>query len=107
MISDIVTLVLSVLGLIFLLLIFVARIAVCQSEKFTVAIPLYFSDPDIYSRVYQLYSLFEILGLHKKCTIVLVNYGASDDFCNEIQEFYKNYDFIRIIDSCDLSSRLF
>ena len=61
----------------------------------------------IYSSVYRIYSLFEFLGLHKKCTIVIVNYGASEDFYNELSNFYKNYSFIKIVDSCDLQDKLF
>lgn len=107
MYSDIITLGLSVLGIIFLLTVFILKLTVWQSEKITVVIPLYYEKDKIYSSIYRIYSLFEFLGLHKKCTIVIVNYGASEDFYNELSNFYKNYSFIKIVDSCDLQDKLF
>ena len=107
MCSDIITLGLSVLGIIFLLIIFVLKIMVWQSDKITVVVPFYTDNAAIYSTVYQLYSDFNFLGLHKKCTIVLINYGASENFCNEVREFYKNYNFVKILNSCDLQNKLF
>ncbi len=107
MCSDIITLGLSVLGIIFLLIIFVLKIMVWQSDKITVVVPFYTDNAAIYSTVYQLYSVFNFLGLHKKCTIVLINYGASENFCNEVREFYKNYNFVKILNSCDLQNKLF
>ncbi len=107
MLSDIITLGLSVMGIIFLLIMFILRVAVWQSEKITIVLPIYCKNYNIYSRVYHIYSLFEFMGLHKKCTIVLVNYGAPEYFCNEVREFYKNYDFLKILDSCDLQNKLF
>ena len=107
MYSDIITLGLSVLGIIFLLTVFILRLTVWQSEKITVVLPLYYEKDKIDSSVYRIYSLFEFLGLHKKCTIVIVNYGASEDFYNELIDYYKNYSFVKIVDSCDLQDKLF
>ena len=107
MLSDIITLGLSVMGIIFLLILFVSRLLVWQSDNITVVLPLSSPSVNIYSKVYRIYSLFDFLGIHKKCTVVLINYGAPEDFCNEVREFYKNYDFIKILDPCDLQDKLF
>ncbi len=107
MYSDIITLGLSVLGIIFLLMIFILKILVWQSDKITVVIPFYTDSHNIYSQVYHIYSVFDFLGLHKKCTVVLINYGATEDFLNEVREFYKNYDFVKILNPCDLQDKLF
>ncbi len=105
--SDIITLGLSVLGIVFLLMLFVLRLMVWQSEKITVVLPLYSVNDNIYSKIYHIYSLFDFLGIHKKCTVVVINYGAPEDFCNEIRDYYKNYDFLKIINPSDLQDKLF
>ncbi len=107
MLSDIITLGLSVLGIVFLLILFVSRLMVWKSDNITVVLPLSSQSDNIYSKVYHIYSLFDFLGIHKKCTVVLINYGAPENFCNEVREFYKNYDFIKILDQSDLQDKLF
>ena len=107
MLSDIITLGLSVLGIIFLLILFISRLLVWQSDNITVVLPLSSPSVNIYSKVYRIYSLFDFLGIHKKCTVVLINYGAPEDFCNEILSFYEKYNFLRLIHYYDIQDKLF
>ncbi len=105
--SDIITLFFSVLGMVFILMVFVLRLTVWQSEKITIAIPLYYNDESIYSKVYRIHSLIDFIGMNKKCTIVVINYGASEIFCNYIRDYYKNYSFLKVLNSCDIQDKLF
>ena len=106
MLSDIITLGLSVLGIIFLLILFISRLLVWQSDNITVVLPLSSPSVNIYSKVYRVYSLFDFLGIHKKCTVVIINYGAGDWFLEKIQENYGYYGFLKIIDSDEAGDAL-
>ena len=102
MITEIITFIFALLGLIFTLWFLCFRITSWRTDSITISLPVYNDDREIFDRIYCVYSLTDFCGIKKKCTIALINYGASDEFCNTIKEFYKNYDFIKII-SCDNS----
>jgi hypothetical protein len=75
-------------------------------DTLTITLPLYDDSREIFDRVYCVYSLCDFCGIKKKCTIALVNYGASLEFCNVINDFYKNYDSIKIIEPKNLITEL-
>lgn len=106
MITEIVTFIFALLGLIFTLWFMSFRITAWRMDTLTITLPLYDDSREIFDRVYCVYSLCDFCGIKKKCTIALVNYGASSEFCNVINDFYKNYDSIKIIEPKDLITEL-
>ncbi len=101
MINEIITLGLAVIGMILTMWFIVFKLTVWRIERLTITIPLNGDDKEIFDRIYAAYSLCDFCGLKKKCTIALINYGASDDFCRTINEIYKNYSFIKITEPSD------
>ena len=106
MITELVTFVFALLGLIFTLWLMSFRITAWRMDTLTITLPLYDDSREIFDRVYCVYSLCDFCGIKKKCTIALINYGASPEFCNVINDFYKNYDSIKIIEPKNLITEL-
>ena len=106
MITEIITFIFALLGLIFTLWLMSFRITAWRMDTLTITLPLYDDSREIFDRVYCVYSLCDFCGIKKKCTIALVNYGASLEFCNVINDFYKNYDSIKIIEPKNLITEL-
>ena len=100
MLSDIVSLALSILGIVFLLFVFMFRLMEWQEPGFTLAVPLRKADEDIFSRLSNLRSLCEFLGIHKKTTVVLINYGVPEWFIIKLKSHFSD-DFIRIASSTE------
>ncbi|MBO5895910.1 MAG: hypothetical protein J6Q83_01300 [Clostridia bacterium] len=98
MISEIVTFAFAMIGLVFTLWFMAFRVTSWRTDRLTISIPLYDDSKEIFDRIYCAYSLTDFCGIKKKCTIVIINYGASEDFCNTIKDFYKNYKFIRLVE---------
>ncbi len=96
MINDILIYGLALLGIISLLMVFVFKMIAWRIEDFTITLPLTYIDECIYNRIYKIRSFLEFCGIEEKCTIVLINHGAPNWFCDEILEFYEKYDFLRI-----------
>lgn len=105
--SDIFTLALAILGIIFLLFTVIIRLSAWQTENFTVTIPIYGCDRKIFKQIYNLRSLFDFCGIKEKCTVVIINYGAPEWFCNEILSYYEKYGFLRIISYLETEDKLF
>lgn len=105
--SDIFTLALAILGIIFLLFSLVIRITSWETEKFTIALPIYGCDRKIFKQIYNLRSLLDFCGIKDKCTVVIINYGAPECFCNEILSYYEKYGFLRIISYLEAEDKLF
>lgn len=105
--SDIIILVLSILGLIFLLMVAVMKFMAWRTDKITVTIPLYDCDNSVLNKIYNIHSILDFCGMKKKCTIVIINYGAPEWFCNEILAYYEKYNFVRLVHYYDLVDKLF
>ncbi len=106
MISDIITFAFAMIGLVFTLWFMAFRITAWRTDSITVSIPIYNDNTEIFDSIYCVYSLYDFCGIKKKCTIVLINYGASQEFCNTIKDFYKNYKSIKIIEPNELIKEL-
>lgn len=106
MITEIITFIFALLGLIFTLWFMSFRITAWRTDTITITLPLCDDNREIFDRVYCAYSLTDFCGIKKKCTIVLINYGASEEFCNTIKNFYKSYHSIKIIEPQDLIKEL-
>ncbi len=98
MLSDIVALFLAIVGVVFILFSVIFRLMVWKERGVSVSIPLNSDDEEIYNRIKNLREICSFLGIQKQCTIVVVNYGASENFINELGNHFCQYDFLKIID---------
>ncbi len=101
MFTDIVTLALAILGIIFILLTFMFKLIVWHEENYRFILPLNACDKNIFDKIHNIRSFCEFLGIHKKCTIVLINYGAPDWFCKKIENCFSGDNFIKITSNTD------
>lgn len=99
MLSDIVTLALAILGVVFILLTFMFKLIVWNEKHFTLTLPLIDCDEEIINRIYNLRSFCEFCSTHKNSTVVLINYGAPEWFCSEILNRFDNSSFLKIVDA--------
>lgn len=106
MASDIITLMLAVLGMVFLLYSVLFRLLSWKEQKVVMTVPLFSEQDEIVERINNLRTFAELCGVHKKCFIVVVNYGASKKFCAELMKLYEGYDFLHIVDSENAESEL-
>ena len=105
--SDILTLGLAIIGLIAILMLVVMKVVAWRTGQITVTIPLNGCDKSIFYKIYNIRSVFEFCGMKEKCTVVIINYGAPEWFCNEILSYYEKYNFVRLVHYYDLADKLF
>ena len=98
MLSDTVALFLAIAGVVFFLFSIIFRLMVWKESGVSISIPLNSDDEEIYNRIKNLREICSFLGIQKQCTIVVVNYSASESFINELNNYYNGYNFLRIID---------
>ena len=91
MICDIIAFFFSVIGIISVFYSVIFRITALLTENLTIAIPLHYNDESIHDRISRIRSLLDFCHMKKKCTIVIENHGASDDYCNELKKCYSEY----------------
>lgn len=99
MLSDIVALILAVTGVVFILFSIIFKLLVWKEKGITISIPLNSEDEEIYNRIINLREICAFLGIQKQCTIVVVNYGASEYFIDELKKYFYQYDFLKIIEA--------
>ena len=98
MLSDIVALFLAIVGVILILFSVIFKLLVWKESGVNISVPLNSDDKEIYNRIANLREICSFLGIQKQCTIVVVNYGASENFINELKNYFYEYDFLKIID---------
>ena len=77
-----------------------------KEEQFTLVLPIFSESDEIFSRIENLREFCEFCGIHKKCTVVIVNYGAPEWFLEKIEETYGYYGFLKIVDKEDVKEAL-
>lgn len=97
MLTDIITLALAIAGIFFFLFIFMFKLIVWQEEHFTLTLPLKDCDKIIFDRLLNLRSFCEFLGIHKKTTVVLINYGVPDWFLIKLRALFNDSEFLKIV----------
>lgn len=97
MFNDLIIFAFSLWGIIALLFTFIFKMIIWRTEKFTFTLNVKDCDKSIYDNIYNIRSFCEFCGIEKKSTVVIVNYGAPEWFCENILSFYEKYDFIKII----------
>ena len=98
MISDIIALALAVAGAVLILFSIIFKLMVYKEKGVVLSIPLKSDDDEIYSRITNLREICAFLGIQKQCTIVVVNYGASESFIKKLENYFSQYNFLKIID---------
>ena len=106
MFSDISALFLAILGILFILFIIIFKLMVWKEKDVVISVPLDSDNREIYNRIVNLKDICEFLGVQKQCTIVVVNYGASKRFIDELKEYFSDYDFLKIIDKENMVTEL-
>ena len=106
MLSDIVALFLAIVGVVFILFSVIFKLMVWKENDVNISIPLNSDNEEIYNRIKNLREICSFLGIQKQCTIVVVNYGASENFINDLGNYFNQYDFIKIIDKESLIKEL-
>lgn len=106
MLSDIIALFLAIVGVVFILFSVIFRLMVWKESDVNISVPLNSDDEEIYNRIKNLREICSFLRIQKQCTIVVVNYGASENFINELGNYFCQYDFIKIIDKENLIKEL-
>lgn len=107
MFSDIIALIFGILGIVFVLLSLVFKVVTWREESYTLTLPLYSESEEIYTHICNLTDFTEFCGIHKKCTVVIINYGASESFCLNLENYFRNCISLKIINSTDTAELIF
>ncbi len=96
--TEIFTLIFAVIGILSVLRFFIFKFITFKEEKFTLLLPVFSEDEEIFNRIENLREFLDFSGIHKKCTVVIINYGVSEEFLEKIDSMYGYYGFLKIID---------
>ena len=106
MIAEVAMLILAVVGILSILRFIIFKFISFKEEKFNLIIPVFKEDEEVYRRIENLREFLEFSGIHKKCTVVIINYGAENWFLEKIDEIYGYYGFLKIVDKEDVKEAL-
>ena len=106
MIAEVSMLVLAIIGILSILRFLIFKFISFKEERFTLVLPVCKEDEEIFGRIENIREFLEFCGIHKKCTVVIINYGAEKWFLEKIQENYGYYGFLKIIDSDEAGDAL-
>lgn len=107
LICDIFSLIFAVTGMICLMFVLMFRLMCWRENGITVVLPLRSTTDGITSRIRHLREIFELLGVQKKCSIALINYGVPEWYCELIKGEFDNADFLYIADAERIPETLF
>ena len=96
--TEIFTLIFAVIGILSILRFLIFKFITFKEESFALLLPVYKEDEEIFSRIENLREFLDFTGVHKKCTVVIINYGVSEEFLEKIDSMYGYYGFLKIID---------
>ncbi len=106
MLSDIVALFLAILGILFILFSLIFKLMIWKEEGVAITVPLNADNREIYNRIINIREICSFLGIQKQCTIVLINYGASQWFVDELRECFSDYAFLKIVNEENIIKEL-
>lgn len=99
MVAEVSMLILAIIGILSILRFLIFKFISFKEDKFTLVLPVFSEDEEIFSRIENLREFLEFSGIHKKSTVVIINYGAKKWFLEKIDEMYGYYGFLKIIES--------
>lgn len=106
MVAEVSMLILAIIGILSILRFLIFKFISFKEEKFTLVLPLFSADEEVFTRIENLREFSEFCGIHKKCTVVIVNYGAENWFLEKIEENYGYYGFLKIIEADEAGEAL-
>ena len=106
MIAEVAMLILAVVGILSILRFIIFKFISFKEEKFNLIIPVFKEDEEVFRRIENLREFLEFSGIHKKCTVVIINYGAPNWFLEKIDEMYGYYGFLKIIEADEAGNAL-
>ena len=106
MVAEVAMLIFAIVGILSILRFIIFKFISFKEEKFNLIIPVFKEDEEVFRRIENLREFLEFSGIHKKCTVVIINYGAENWFLEKIQENYGYYGFLKIIDSDEAGDAL-
>ena len=96
--TEIFTLIFAIVGILSILRFLIFKFITFKEEKFTLLLPVCKENEEIFNRIENLREFLDFTGVHKKCTVVIINYGVSEEFLGKIDSMYGYYGFLKIID---------
>lgn len=96
--TEIFTLIFAIIGILSILRFLIFKFITFKEEQFTLLLPVHKENEEIFSRIENLREFLDFSGIHKKCTVVIINYGVSEEFLEKIDSMYGYYGFLKIID---------
>ncbi len=99
MFFDICALIFSLIGAVSIIYFINIKLLSWKEESFNIVLPLYSENDDIKEHIYNIRSLFEMVGIEKKLRLTIVNYGAPEWYCQKLLKDFEAYPFINITNS--------
>ncbi len=106
MVAEASMLILSIIGILSVLRCLIFKFITFKEERFTLVLPVFEEKEDIFMRIENLREFLDFSGIHKKSTIVIVNYGASREFLQKIEDMYGYYGNLQIIEKDEAGEML-
>ena len=106
MVAEVSMLIFAVIGILSILRYLIFKFISFKEEKFTLVLPVFSENEEIFSRIENLREFCDFCGIHKKCTVVIINYGAANWFLEKIEEQYGYYGFLKIIEADEAGDAL-
>ncbi len=106
MVAEVAMLIFAIVGILSILRFIIFKFISFKEEKFNLIIPVFKEDEEVFRRIENLREFLEFSGIHKKCTVVIINYGAENWFLEKIDETYGYYGFLKIVDKEDVKEAL-
>ncbi|MBR6551527.1 MAG: hypothetical protein IKT89_01680 [Clostridia bacterium] len=106
MVAEVAMLIFAIIGILGVLRFIIFKFISFKEEKFNLIIPVFKEDEEVFRRIENLREFLEFSGIHKKCTVVIINYGAENWFLEKIDETYGYYEFLKIVDKEDVKEAL-
>ena len=106
MVAEASMLIFAIIGILSILKFLIFKFITFKEDEFTLLVPVFDEDEAIFSRIENLREFLDFSGIHKKCTIVIINYGAQKWFLEKINELYGYYGFLKIIEASEAEKAL-
>ena len=106
MVAEVTMLIFAIVGILSILRFIIFKFISFKEEKFNLIIPVFKEDEEVFRRIENLREFLEFSGIHKKCTVVIINYGAPNWFLGKINEMYGYYWFLKIVEADEAGDAL-
>ena len=84
MVAEVSMLIFAIIGILSILRYLIFKFISFKEERFTLLLPVFKEDEEIFNRIENLREFLDFTGVHKKCTVAIINYGVSEEFLKKI-----------------------